>query len=745
MNQKNIDLIMIFPAGGLVFFTHFKHHLGSAYIMGYLIQHGYTAEQFISNETYNIKECVKKIMSLKPKMVGFTVYESNFMQCVLISNGLKAYNSDIITIFGGPTPTVQSKEIMESVNSIDLCVRGGGEETVFQLLSAFSQNDFNINKTNLGNIKNITYRNGVNIISNSDNDVLYSNRFVKNYIDKYPSPYLSKVIPSSAAYPIGIITARGCNQNCTYCNCAIVNNKNVYFHSVDRVIQELAYLNEKKDFSGPIAIYDDTFTLIPSRAKMICEKIIENEINIPLGSSTRCDKIDKELLDLMKDAGFQSIGFSLESAVPRILRTIGKVNPPEDNLDITYRKEIEFLNKLKEMTSYAKKIGIKRVYASIMIGLPGETLQDAKKTLEFLDRLNIDFYAHNFLHIFKGTPLYKNYEKYGYNVNQISKNNKIMLQNSHPFDVYKIKLGKNCSTIQNSKSHDYYVLNLLSLRPRNNVPKSYFNNVIINSDIIKPNLSPWLQKNLAINGALIHIHSSKEEYLNNKERNKAVLYDDFLPTSQYQPYYFEYSDKCTYLKPARFIYFGEKVGLQIKLQNTYSTLEETLEIDDNRQYTLCQDSNPNDTYALIDLLVKLSEKKNPFNYLLRSRILPEFQNLCRWTGNQANCQFLETVIIDADDSVRICYHSEPIGKVGTPFSDLKQQLQLLMNEITKSRNCRKCHRNLTCVKCPFPSPLSSEEYCECKKSYDTVEPAALITKYNIIKDYIFRPVDLLNF
>ncbi|MFW9895984.1 MAG: hypothetical protein ACFFD7_09305 [Candidatus Thorarchaeota archaeon] len=174
-------------------------------------------------------------------------------------------------------------------------------------------------------------------------------------------------------------------------------------------------------------------------------------------------------------------------------------------------------------------------------------------------------------------------------------------------------------------------------------------------------------------------------------------------------------------------------------------MEETLEIDDNRQFTLCQDSNKGDSKVFFNLLTKLSEKEDPFNYLLKSRILPQFQNLCRWTGNQANCKLFETAIIEADDSIRICFQSGPIGKVGTPFSDLKQQLQLLMNEITKNRNCRDCQRNLTCLKCPFPSPLSAEEYCEYKKSHDTVEPAALITKYNIIKDYIFRPVDLLNF
>ncbi|MBD3317946.1 MAG: hypothetical protein GF344_19350 [Chitinivibrionales bacterium] len=42
---------------------------------------------------------------------------------------------------------------------------------------------------------------------------------------------------------------------------------------------------------------------------------------------TRADKVDEELLDLMKAAGFVAIAFGLESAVASVLRNIGKVNP----------------------------------------------------------------------------------------------------------------------------------------------------------------------------------------------------------------------------------------------------------------------------------------------------------------------------------------------------------------------------------------------------------------------------------
>ena len=92
MSRNSVDLLMIFPSGGDVYNTSFNHHLGAAYIIGYTRKHGFIAEQFISNKLYNVEECVKAIISYNPKIIGFTVYESNYMQSVLISNILKKTN-----------------------------------------------------------------------------------------------------------------------------------------------------------------------------------------------------------------------------------------------------------------------------------------------------------------------------------------------------------------------------------------------------------------------------------------------------------------------------------------------------------------------------------------------------------------------------------------------------------------------------------------------------------------------------
>ncbi|MFW9827620.1 MAG: B12-binding domain-containing radical SAM protein [Candidatus Thorarchaeota archaeon] len=743
MAEHSLDILMIFPSGGNISISSFKNNLGSAYIIAYLRKNGFRANQFLSYESHNVKECVKKIIKSNPKVVGFTVYDSNYMQCVLISKSLKVEKPNLNIIFGGPTATVSSKEILESCKDVDLCVRGEGEETVLELLNILSENSYNLKRCDLANVKGITFRKEDKINFNSDRNALLSDRFSNNNLDKYPSPYLSKVIDPLDAHQIGIITTRGCNQNCVYCNCAVLSKKNIFFHSIERVIEELIYLNDNIQHKRPIPINDDNFTLLQSRTKQICEAIIENDLKLPLFCITRCDKITEELLDLMKQAGFVSVGFSLESAVPRILRNIGKVNAPNNVLSENYDKEIAFIKKLKEMTSYAKKIGIESVYISIMVGLPGETIQDAQKTLDFVKQLDIDFYTHNNFHIFRGTPIYENYSKYGYIIKPIGQNNKILLQNNFPFDVYKIKLAPKSATEKNSRINDYHALKILSLETQRNIRKSFFDNIVIESNIIKSSLVDWIQDNLAINGTIIQLYSDKFNYLKNNKENLKTLYNQFLPTMYYEDYFWE--NNKSILRSGRTINLGEQIGMNLKFKDTYSTMEQYKEENIGLPDIISTESKITDTEALYDLLIRLFKSNNSFQYLLKSKLLPQFQNLCRWTKNHANCMTLETAIVGKDDSVRICWNSEPLGKIGISFSEIIRVLNE-RNKIERiKRKCDKCIERDACVKCLYPFPLNSQEYCKKRKAFNTIHPAKLISKFTILKDLIFKPTMFHDF
>ena len=744
MTMKYTDILFICPAGGDFYDTEFRYTLGSAYIIAYLRNNGYKAHQFISKKSLNVKECTREILKFKPKIIGFTVLNTNYMQCVLLSRGLKKINPKIITIFGGPTPTVQSEDILECESSVDICVRGEGEEVAFKLLNGLKANDFNLEKTNLEKIWGITFKRKNTVITNPDSDILSSNKSDKFYIDKYPSPYLSNVISSAQAFPLGIITARGCNQNCVYCNCAVLSKKNIYFHSTKRVIEELSFINKNRSSKIPIPVNDDGFTIIPSRAKEICEKIIEYPLDIPLACITRADKIDKELLDLMKQAGFTSIGFSLESAVPKVLRSIGKVNPPDKRDNEIYEREKFYIQNLKDMTIYAKKIGMHPVFVSIMVGLPGETYHDALETIKLVKKLDIDYYAHNIFHIYRGTPIFQIHSKYNYIIKNVGKRNPIFIKNSYPYNVYKIKLGKNSAERQTYKNEDYKSLKILSGNPDTEKCRDFFNNIIINSNIIKENLIKWLHDNLALNGSIIQIYSSKTKFEEWDDKNMEIFCDTLAPTKYYKKYYWEKKKGSMLLKSERMPNYGDDVGTTIKFIDSTLGLKQYNKTNKKVENIICVENSLKDTSSLLGFLEKITEIDDPFNYLLEKKPLPQFMNICRWTSTPANCQTLDTAIID-QDNIKICWFSDPIAKVGDPFSKIKENIKKIHINTILRRQCKKCVRFCDCKKCYFTYPISDVEYCNFQREKNMSIASNLINSLNLLKDLIFEPTSIIDY
>ena len=412
--ENSVDILYLYPPSGRQ--KEFEKALGLAYIEAYLKQYGYKSVQFIPNNL-NYEEIIKSIKEINPKTIGISTYDMNYYYAKLLSNRLKK-ELNVPIIIGGPTGTFSFNLVFKECPSVDYILRGYGEESTKKLLDYLIKG-----RGNLENIPGLVYRNNNELKENK----LYE---LPQDIDFFPSPYLSDIgfLPERKI----VLTSRGCFHNCVYCNCAAMCNKKVYFHSVNRVISELKYISDNEPGSY-VLIGDDAFTLNIERAKQICKRIIDEKINLKLFCETRVDRVDYELLNLMKQAGVIKIDFGLESSNPKILRNIKKVfyNPNDEN----YTSERQFLRNLKDVVSYCKKLGMDPM-VNIISGLPGETIDDAKETLDFIKKLDINSYSHNYLKLYSGTSLYNEHRKYKYKLchNVFS----LPLIIKYPFDIKKI-------------------------------------------------------------------------------------------------------------------------------------------------------------------------------------------------------------------------------------------------------------------------------------------------------------------
>ena len=116
-----------------------------------------------------------------------------------------------------------------------------------------------------------------------------------------------------------LITSRGCPRSCVFCSINITMGRQWRARTVEHVIAEI----EKLVNMGVtlFLIDDDNFTANMDRAKKILRVIIDKgwKIELHCPNGIRLDRIDRELLTLMKQAGFIRISISPESGSQRVL------------------------------------------------------------------------------------------------------------------------------------------------------------------------------------------------------------------------------------------------------------------------------------------------------------------------------------------------------------------------------------------------------------------------------------------
>ncbi|MCM8784552.1 MAG: radical SAM protein, partial [Candidatus Omnitrophica bacterium] len=133
-------------------------------------------------------------------------------------------------------------------------------------------------------------------------------------------------------------------------------------------------------------------------AKKLFNEMIRNKIKLTWSCEARVDRINPEIVKLMRTAGCRSIDIGVETADREILKTIKK--------NITLEQVFEAVNIIKK-----EKI---KVMTHFILGLPGETKETVRKTLDFVLKLNPDYMALGIATPHPGTSFYDFLEKNNY-------------------------------------------------------------------------------------------------------------------------------------------------------------------------------------------------------------------------------------------------------------------------------------------------------------------------------------------
>jgi len=239
----------------------------------------------------------------------------------------------------------------------------------------------------LGEIKGLAWRDGDEIVINIPRP------FIKDLND-LPIPKHELLPLQSYRMPMikgpftFIVTSRGCPAGCTYCIKHVSYQYTARLRSPELIMEELWQL--KGLGINNIHMYADLFTVNREQVVELCQRMIDENINISWMCNSRVDYVDEEMLQLMGQAGCWLISWGIESGNEQILKHAHKGADPA---------------KAQKALSWAKRAGIKN-WGYFIIGLPGETEETIQQTIEFSKKLPLDIALFHVAAPYPGTPFF---------------------------------------------------------------------------------------------------------------------------------------------------------------------------------------------------------------------------------------------------------------------------------------------------------------------------------------------------
>lgn len=185
-----------------------------------------------------------------------------------------------------------------------------------------------------------------------------------------------------------IVSSRGCTAGCIYCIKHVSYQYSVRLRSPKLIMEELWKL--KALGINYINMYSDLFTVSRDQVMELCQRMINEKINIHWMSNSRVDYVDEEMLQMMARAGSFMIAWGIESANEQVLKHA--------------RKGID-LSKVERALRWSKQAGIMN-WGYFIIGLPGETEESIRETIDFAKRMPLDIALFHVAAPHPGTPFF---------------------------------------------------------------------------------------------------------------------------------------------------------------------------------------------------------------------------------------------------------------------------------------------------------------------------------------------------
>lgn len=327
-------------------------------------------------------EVVARVVALKPDVVGFGATTPEFVHTC---NALKEIKEQTgcATVVGGPHVSAIPIETLRDNAHIDYVVCHEGEYTFCDLLRVIEA------KGNPGKVSGLAYR-------QDGQPVLTAPRGAINNLDELPWPAWD-LVPMDKYYfadprsgikkMASVTTSRGCPFNCIFC--FSMHGRKIRYRDPKLVVDEIEALKRRYG-TEYIFFHDETLTFDRKRTMTMLQDMIDRKLNVEWTCMTRAASLDDEVVAKMAESGCTRASLGIESGSQKILDSAKK------HVDKTT---------LQQAFRLLDRHGIEG-RGSLILGLPGETAETIRETIDFVKTLDVKVAAYNIVTPYPGTVLY---------------------------------------------------------------------------------------------------------------------------------------------------------------------------------------------------------------------------------------------------------------------------------------------------------------------------------------------------
>ncbi|MDX2181021.1 MAG: hopanoid biosynthesis associated radical SAM protein HpnJ [Bryobacteraceae bacterium] len=299
---------------------------------------------------------------------------------VKIATMMRDKNPKLKVCFVGPPVTVEPEKILRENPAIDFVVRKEFDRQIVDYANGKA----------LDELPGVSFRKNGGIWHNPDGPVIenldelpWVTKVYQRDLDfrRYNVPFLLNPF-------ISLYTSRGCPAMCTFCLWPQTHSGHRWrLRSDDDVVNEVKWA--KDNFPGLKEIFfdDDTFNYKKERTISLCKKL--EKVGVTWSCTSRVTT-DEDTLKAMRDAGGRLMIVGYESGDPQILKNI---------------KKGATVDMARRFTKNAHKAGL-TIHADFIVGLPGETRESIRRTIDFAKELNCETIQVSIAHPYPGTEFY---------------------------------------------------------------------------------------------------------------------------------------------------------------------------------------------------------------------------------------------------------------------------------------------------------------------------------------------------